>query len=332
MFTIGIVGAGRLSRVHLRHLSRIPDTSFVYFDQESQYAEALATEYPGKVVKSFAEMLTQVDAVDIITPNGIHAEYAVASINASKHTFIEKPLDVSCEAAKPVLEAANNNNVTVQVGHVLRYFAMYSKAHNMIKSGAVGVPAAIRMTRGGGMPGGESGWFADHNLSGGIFVDLAIHDLDWLLWSVGPVKEVYAKSVEQRLALVLTMDWQPSRLRMVALLMLNRLGWIHKRAVPHSKFVDLMGFSITIPATQQLFAQAINWNKITFSKTIRFSCNSMILSIAQGKEFPRNLVFKKLTMPSNWQKLVGLVPQLARRSFCNHATPYQPNKLIVDSL
>ncbi|MEI7986244.1 MAG: Gfo/Idh/MocA family oxidoreductase [Armatimonadota bacterium] len=195
MFTIGIVGAGRLSRVHLRHLSRIPDTSFVYFDQESQYAEALATEYHGKVVKKFSDLLDCVDAIDIITPNSIHAEYAVASINAGKHTFIEKPLDVSCEAAKPVVEAANNSNVTVQVGHVLRYFAMYNKAHNMINSGAVGVPAAIRMTRGGGMPGGEAGWFADHKLSGGIFVDLAIHDLDWLLWSVGPVKEVYAKSV-----------------------------------------------------------------------------------------------------------------------------------------
>ena len=195
MFTIGIVGAGRLSRVHLRHLSRIPETSFVFFDQEIERAEALSTEYPGKVAKSFSELLEYVDAVDVITPNSCHAEYAVAAIKAEKHTFIEKPLDVNCEAAKPVLEAASKSPVTVQVGHVLRYFAMYSKAHNMIKSGAVGVPAAIRMTRGGGMPGGESGWFADHKLSGGIFVDLAIHDLDWLLWSIGPVKEVYAKSV-----------------------------------------------------------------------------------------------------------------------------------------
>lgn len=195
MFTIGIVGAGRLSRVHLRHLARIPDTAFAFYDHDFGRTEALATEFTGKAVKSFDELLNLVDAVDIITPNSIHAEYAVKAIQAAKHTFIEKPLDVSCEAAKPVLEAAKASNVTVQVGHVLRYFAMYRKAHDLVKSGSLGTPAAIRMTRGGGMPGGESGWFADHKLSGGIFVDLAIHDFDWLLWSVGPVKEVYAKSV-----------------------------------------------------------------------------------------------------------------------------------------
>ncbi len=195
MFTIGIVGAGRLSRVHLRHLSRIRDISFVFYDQEHARAEALATEFPGTVVKKFSELLDKVDAVDVITPNDVHAQVAIEAIKAGKHTFIEKPLDVSTENAKPVLIASENSGLTVQVGHVLRYFSMYRKAHDLVLSGAVGTPAAIRMTRGGGMPGGEAGWFADHSRSGGIFVDLAIHDLDWLLWTVGKVKEVYAKSV-----------------------------------------------------------------------------------------------------------------------------------------
>ena len=195
MFKIGIVGAGRLSRVHLRHLSHIPDTAFVIYDQAADRAESLATEYSGTVANKFTDLLDEVDAVDIITPNDCHAEYALAAINAGKHTFIEKPLDVSCAAAKPVLDAASKSNVTVQVGHVLRHFSMYRKAHDMVKSGSVGTPAAIRMTRGGGMPGGEGGWFADHKHSGGIFIDLAIHDFDWLLWTVGRVKEVYAKSV-----------------------------------------------------------------------------------------------------------------------------------------
>ena len=195
MFTIGIVGAGRLSRVHLRHLSSIPDTSFVIFDQDPVRSETLAIEYTGTVAATFEDLLRQVDAVDIITPNDTHAHLALQSITAGKHTFIEKPLDVSTAAAKLAVEAATKSNVTVQVGQVLRYFSMYKKAHDLVKSGAVGTPAAIRMTRGGGMPGGEAGWFGDHKRSGGIFIDLAIHDLDWLLWTVGRVKEVYAKSV-----------------------------------------------------------------------------------------------------------------------------------------
>jgi predicted dehydrogenase len=195
MFKIGVVGTGRLSRVHLRHLSRIPDLSFHFYDQEFDRAQELASEYPGTAVRSFDDLLAEVDAVDIIVPNDLHADIAIKAIEAGKHTFIEKPLDVSVENAKRVAAVAKSAPVTVQVGHVLRYFSMYRKAHNLVQSGAVGKPAAIRMTRGGGMPGGESGWFADHARSGGIFIDLAIHDLDWLLWTIGPATEVYAKSV-----------------------------------------------------------------------------------------------------------------------------------------
>ncbi len=195
MFTVGIVGAGRLSHVHVRHLSRLPDIRFVTFDMHPERAKALADECGGSVCESFDEMLTRVDAVDIITPNDAHAEYATKAIRAGKHTFIEKPLEVSTIAAEGILEAAKDSKATVTVGHVVRYFAMYRRAHEIVKAGGVGKPAAIRMTRGGGMPGGEGGWFADHSRSGGVFIDLAVHDFDWLLWTLGPVTEVYAKSV-----------------------------------------------------------------------------------------------------------------------------------------
>lgn len=189
------MGAGRLSRVHVRHLSRIPDVSFLIYDHHIERAELLATEASGEVVASFDELLKRADAVDIITPNDTHAEYAVASIAAGKHTFIEKPLEVSAASAKPILDAVTASQATVMVGHVVRYFPMYRKGHDLVKSGAVGTPAAARMTRGGSMPGGEGGWFGNHARSGGVFVDLAVHDFDWLLWTLGPVKEVYAKSI-----------------------------------------------------------------------------------------------------------------------------------------
>jgi len=195
MFKVGIVGAGRLSRVHVRHLSRIPDVAFVIYDHHFERAEQLAAECSGEAVGSYAELLEKSDAIDVITPNDTHAEYAVEAIRAGKHTFIEKPLEVSLATARPILDAAATSTATITVGQVVRYFAMYRKGHDLVKSGAVGTPAAARMTRGGAMPGGEAGWFANHARSGGVFVDLAVHDFDWLLWTIGPVKEVYAKSV-----------------------------------------------------------------------------------------------------------------------------------------
>jgi predicted dehydrogenase len=195
MFKIGIVGAGRLSRVHIRHLSRLQDISFVVMDRHFERAQELATECGGLAVASFDQLLENSDAIDVITPNDTHAEFAVKAIEAGKHTFIEKPLEISTAAARPILDAASNSQATVTVGHVVRYFAMYKRAHDTVKSGSIGTPAAIRMTRGGGMPGGEGGWFGDHKRSGGVFIDLAVHDFDWLLWTIGNVKEVYAKSV-----------------------------------------------------------------------------------------------------------------------------------------
>lgn len=195
MFTVGIVGAGRLARVHVRHLSRLGDIQFAVYDSGPGRAEELANECGGRSVTSFEELIDRSDAIDIITPNDCHAEYAVKSIQAGRATFIEKPLEISTAAAQPILDAAANSKATVTVGHVVRYFAMYRRAHDIVKSGGVGNPAAVRMTRGGSMPGGQAAWFANHARSGGVFIDLAVHDFDWLLWTLGPVKEVYAKSV-----------------------------------------------------------------------------------------------------------------------------------------
>lgn len=195
MFRIGIVGAGKLSQVHLRHLARIPEVSVTVFDRNLERSQEIAKLHNTGIATTFDELLEKSDAIDIITPNFVHAEYALKAIAAGKHTFIEKPIEVSYAAAKPILEASEKANVVVTVGHVLRYFSMYRKAHDTVKSGQLGKPAAVRMTRTGLMPGGVNNWFGDHDLSGGVFIDLAVHDFDWLLWTLGPAKCVFAKSV-----------------------------------------------------------------------------------------------------------------------------------------
>jgi predicted dehydrogenase len=72
---------------------------------------------------------------------------------------------------------------------------MYRRAHELVKAGEIGLPAALRMSRGGGLPGAGRAWFEDHSKSGGVFIDLGVHDFDFLLWTFGAVKEVVARSV-----------------------------------------------------------------------------------------------------------------------------------------
>ena len=111
-------------------------------------------------------------------------------------TFVEKPVTLSAAGAVPISEAsAAKPELVCTVGQVLRWFPMYRRAHELVKAGEIGLPAALRMSRGGGLPGAGRGWFEDHSKSGGVFIDLGVHDFDFLLWTFGPVVEVVARSV-----------------------------------------------------------------------------------------------------------------------------------------
>jgi predicted dehydrogenase len=82
------------------------------------------------------------------------------------------------------------------VGHVVRFFPEFAAAKKAIDAGAVGIPASIRTSRTAGHPkGGWNNWFADPAQSGGVILDMSIHDLDWIRWCFGPVTRVYAKGL-----------------------------------------------------------------------------------------------------------------------------------------
>lgn len=80
-------------------------------------------------------------------------------------------------------------------GQVVRYFAEFEKANRIIKSGELGDIAAVRTRRGGAAPQGAGGWFRDLRRSGGVLIDLAVHDFDWMRWTFGEVSSVFACSV-----------------------------------------------------------------------------------------------------------------------------------------
>jgi predicted dehydrogenase len=194
MFRVGIIGAGRLARTHVRHLKRVTDASFSVYDINSEAAVAMANEIGGLAV-SLDQVIAQSDAVMVVTPNNAHADYTIQAIESGKHVFVEKPLSTDTATAKPILDAKSKGSGIVLVGHVVRHFAMFRQAHDFVVSGGIGTPSAIRMTRGGRMPGGAGSWFANHSMSGGAFIDLGVHDFDWLLWTLGKPTQVYARSV-----------------------------------------------------------------------------------------------------------------------------------------
>jgi UDP-N-acetylglucosamine 3-dehydrogenase len=134
--------------------------------------------------------------VDICTPTTSHVDLAIVAALAGKHLFIEKPLARSLAECDRIIDAARKSGITAMVGHVVRYFPEFAAGKRAIDSGVVGLPSAIRTSRTAGHPkGGWNNWFADPEQSGGVILDMAIHDLDWIRWCFGPVDRVYAKGL-----------------------------------------------------------------------------------------------------------------------------------------
>jgi myo-inositol 2-dehydrogenase/D-chiro-inositol 1-dehydrogenase len=153
-------------------------------------AEELAAQHGLTVVDSLDELLNTVDVVDICTPTATHASVALAAIKAGKHVLCEKPLGLTLADAQAVAAAARAAGVQVYPAHVVRYFPEYAALQAAVAQGTIGKPAVLRFSRGGAGP--TSDWFFDDAESGGLILDLMIHDLDQARWIAGEVTRVFA--------------------------------------------------------------------------------------------------------------------------------------------
>ena len=197
MKSVALVGAGRIAGVHARHLRGVGVERLTIYDADAARAAAFAEAQGATVAPTLDAAIAGSDLVAVLVPNTAHREVAERAIAAGKPTFVEKPIALSLADAEAISGLARERGVFVAVGHVVRFFPGYREAAEQVRGGEVGDVAAVRLRRGGGMPGanGVSPWYADHAKSGGVFIDLAIHDFDWLLWTCGPAVRIHARSV-----------------------------------------------------------------------------------------------------------------------------------------
>ncbi len=190
---IGILGAGGMGRTHARHYAKIPEVRLTIYDVDDAAARALADAHGADVARSFEDLLSAVDAVDVCLPTPLHREVVLTTLRAQKPTLCEKPLARTVQECAELVEESERSGVLLMPAQVVRFFPEFSRAHSLVEQGTLGQIAAVRTRRGGGQPKGAGGWFTNPELSGGVFVDLAVHDFDWILWTFGSVERVYAQ-------------------------------------------------------------------------------------------------------------------------------------------
>ncbi len=198
MVKVGIIGAGTMGSFHAGSLANIPEVELAAVaDSSLPRAQDLAGRYgavgyddPEKLIKD-----KSIDVIDICLPTLFHKKYTLAAARNGKHVFCEKPIARYLKDGQEMINTCRKNKVKFMVGHVLRYFPEFVTIKNLIDSGEVGRPAVVRATRGGAYPRAWNDWYAKPQMSGGLVLDMIIHDFDFLCWCFGKVKRVFAKGL-----------------------------------------------------------------------------------------------------------------------------------------
>jgi myo-inositol 2-dehydrogenase/D-chiro-inositol 1-dehydrogenase len=191
---VGIIGAGRIGRVHGENLAyRIPNARLVAVaDVIEQAAAELAANLHIPSVYSDAEAIMadkNVDAVVICSSTDTHAQLIQAAAAAKKHIFCEKPIALDIARIDHALAEVDRAGVKLQIGFNRRFDPSFKRIRELVASGALGQPHILRITSRDPAPPP----LAYVKVSGGIFLDMTIHDFDMARYLLGSeVEEVFA--------------------------------------------------------------------------------------------------------------------------------------------
>ncbi len=190
--TFGIIGAGRIGKLHADNLlsrvdgARLKAITDPFLDEA--WAQSRGIEVFGKDHRMLLED-PEIDAILIGSPSPEHAPQMIECAQAGKHIFCEKPIALDPEVIRQALAAVERAGVTLQVGFNRRFDPSFAAVQQQVASGALGEPQLIRVTsRDPAPPPAE--YVAS---SGGLFLDMTIHDFDMIRFLSGSeVEEVHA--------------------------------------------------------------------------------------------------------------------------------------------
>ena len=193
---IGIAGAGFMGSVHAEAWAHTGAQISGLLAATPDEAQPLAEEYGAPIYEDYSAMLSEIDVVDICTPTHLHYDMVLAAAAKGVDVICEKPLARTVQQAQAMVMACQQAGVRLLVAHVVRFFPEYALAKSAVEAGDIGQPGVIRLSRGSFRPKKPVGnWFLDDSKSGGILMDLMIHDYDYARWIAGEVESVFAKKV-----------------------------------------------------------------------------------------------------------------------------------------
>ncbi len=197
MITIALLGGGFMGASHAANYRALGDRVQVKTvasrrsDRAAAVAESLGAELNDDLDAAIRD--PEIDAVDICLPTPMHRDAAEAAFAAGKHVLLEKPIALTLEDAEAIIEAAERSGRIFMVGLVLRFWPEYVELQRRLTAGELGRPLSVSTMR-LSPPADWNDWLGDPRRSGGVPVDLLIHDFDQMNWLLGQPRRVFARA------------------------------------------------------------------------------------------------------------------------------------------
>jgi len=192
---IGVIGAGRIGKIHAENIARfIPQAqlegiSDIKFSSEQ---EAWAKKLGARIVSNDPQDLLKdpaISAVIICSSTDTHADLTIAAAEAGKHIFCEKPVDLAVAKVKAAIDVARKAGVKLQIGFNRRFDHNFARIREHTLAGGIGQVQLVKITSRDPAPPSPE-YVAG---SGGIFLDMMIHDFDMARFQAGSeITEVFA--------------------------------------------------------------------------------------------------------------------------------------------
>ncbi|MDI3531080.1 MAG: myo-inositol 2-dehydrogenase / D-chiro-inositol 1-dehydrogenase, partial [Candidatus Atribacteria bacterium] len=180
MIKLGLVGAGRIGRLHaenvvyvMRGVEMVAIADAFLNEEMEKWAHSLGV---AKITREVRDVFSdpEIDAVLICSPSNTHEDYIMEAARNGKHIFCEKPIGSNLSKIEKALQVVEDNKVKLQIGFVRRFDHNHKKVHDAVKEGKIGEPWLVKITSRDPQPPS-----VDYlKTSGGIFFDMTIHDFD----------------------------------------------------------------------------------------------------------------------------------------------------------